>query len=90
MFLNVLQASLTQQANKLASRRAPPLWAIVAMILLGFNEGVSLVYNPLLLLFIAVGLLFIRTLYVELDVDGEMQRGALPGMMALGRCWIWP
>ena len=35
---SLLQALATQEANRAAQNRLPPLWAIVAMVVLGFNE----------------------------------------------------
>ncbi|CAD7704286.1 unnamed protein product [Ostreobium quekettii] len=86
--LQITQAALTQQANRLASHRPPPLWAICAMLLLGFNEFISIVYSPVMLVTMIFGLLFIRTLYMEMDVDAEMQKGALPGLMSLGAKFV--
>ena len=81
--LSVQQAVATQEANRLASNRMPPVWAIVAMFVLGFNELVSVLRNPLWLLTILILLAFARTVYEELDVEGEMQNGLLPGIMVL-------
>jgi len=81
--LSVQQAVATQEANKLAQNRLPPIWAIIAMIFLGFNEFVAVVRNPLLLLFLVVLIMFGRTVYNELEVEAEMARGLLPGAMAL-------
>ena len=41
-----VQAVNTQEANKAASNRLPPLWAMVAMILLGWNEAMSILTSP--------------------------------------------
>ena len=41
-----VQAINTQEANKAASHRLPPLWAMVAMILLGWNEAMSILTSP--------------------------------------------
>ena len=81
--LSVQQAVATQEANRLARNRMPPVWAIVAMFVLGFNELVSVLRNPLWLLTILVLLAFARTVYEELDVEAEMQNGLLPGVMVL-------
>lgn len=74
---------MTQHANKLAASRAPPLWAIAAMLILGGNEFLAVVSSPVLAICIIAFLLFARTLYLEMDVDGEMQKGALPGILSL-------
>ena len=57
------QAMATQDANRAAQNRMPPLWAIAAMVVLGFNEMMALLYNPLLLLLLLVLFLFGRTVY---------------------------
>ena len=41
-----VQAVNTQEANKAASNRLPPLWAMVAMVLLGWNEAMSILTSP--------------------------------------------
>ena len=56
----VQQALSAQQANRLANNRLPPLWAIVAMLALGWNEAMALLFNPLLLLVVGVLVLFLR------------------------------
>jgi hypothetical protein len=79
----VQQALAAQQANRLAANRAPPLWAIAAIIFLGWNELMAVLWNPLLLLLGLAAFLFSRTMYTELEVDAELQKGALPGALAL-------
>lgn len=61
----------------------PPLWAIGAMIVLGFNEFTALLYNPLLLLLLIAVLLFAKTVYSELDIDTELEAGLLPGLLSI-------
>ena len=41
-----VQAVNTQEANKAASNRLPPLWAMAAMVLLGWNEAMSILTSP--------------------------------------------
>ncbi len=86
--LSVQQAVATQEANRLARNRTPPVWAIIAMFVLGFNELVSVIRNPLWLLTVLLLLAFARTVYEELDVEGEMQNGLLPGVMVLSSKFI--
>ncbi|KAL4858391.1 Protein ROOT HAIR DEFECTIVE 3 [Chlorella vulgaris] len=80
---SVQQALATQQANRAAQNRLPPLWAMAAMVVLGFNEFMAVLYNPLWLLFLLLAFLFARTVYLEMDVEAEMARGLLPGSIAL-------
>lgn len=84
----VQQAVNTQEANKAASNRLPPLWAMVAMVLLGWNEAMSILTSPLKLVLLVMGLLFAKTVYQELEVDSEMQHGLLPGCVALAAKFV--
>lgn len=86
--MQITQASMTQMANKLASNRAPPIWAIVAMLILGFDEFMAVLYSPVLAITLILFVLFCRSLYIELDVDNEIQKGALPGAMALAAKFV--
>jgi hypothetical protein len=40
------QALSTQHANKMAGSRAPPLWAVLLIVVLGWNEFMALLWNP--------------------------------------------
>jgi hypothetical protein len=44
--VHVQQALAAQQANKLAGNRAPPFWAILAILFLGWNEFMAVLFNP--------------------------------------------
>ena len=57
------QAQATQEANRAATNRWPPFWAIAAMVFLGFNEFVAVLYNPLWLLLALFLFLFGKTVY---------------------------
>lgn len=69
-----MQALATQEANRAAQNRLPPLWAIVAMVVLGFDEFVAVLYNPLWLVFLLLLFLFARTVY---QVGGRRGGGGL-------------
>lgn len=81
--LLVAQAAATREANLAAGTRRPPLWTLLAIVLLGFNEFMSLLKNPLLLLVLVGLVLLVRTVYVELDVEAELQNGALPAAISI-------
>ena len=83
-----MQAVNTQEANKAASNRLPPLWAMVAMVLLGWNEAMAILTSPLKLVLLVVTLLFAKTVYQELEVDTEMQHGLLPGCVKLAAKFV--
>ncbi|RRT63225.1 hypothetical protein B296_00011599 [Ensete ventricosum] len=61
----------------------PPPWAIVAILILGFNEFMTLLRNPLYLVVIFVIFLFGKALWVQLDISGVFSNGALPGLLSL-------
>jgi hypothetical protein len=57
------QAQATQEANRAASNRWPPFWAIAAMLVLGFDEMLAVLYNPLWLILGLFLFLFGKTVY---------------------------
>ncbi|KAE8669731.1 Protein ROOT HAIR DEFECTIVE 3-like protein 2 [Hibiscus syriacus] len=71
------------EANKRNNNWLPPPWAIVALIVLGFNEFMTLLRNPLYLGAIFVGFLIVKALWVQLDISGEFRNGALPGLLSV-------
>ncbi|KAF6265964.1 RHD3/Sey1 [Scenedesmus sp. NREL 46B-D3] len=78
--LAVQQAQVTQQANLMAGKRSAPVWALAAILFLGWNEFMAVLWNPLYLILGALMFLFGWQMYGELDVDAEMQRGPLVGL----------
>ena len=78
-----------QEANRAASNRMPPLWALAAIAILGLNEFLVVLYNPLWLLLLIMVFLYGKTVYQELDIDGELQAGLLPGLLSIS-VKLWP
>ncbi|KAL8260798.1 hypothetical protein R6Q59_024847 [Mikania micrantha] len=79
----ITQAIASQEANKRNNNWLPPPWAIAALAILGFNEFMTLLRNPLWLLVIFVGYLLSKALWVQLDISGEFRNGMLPGILSL-------
>lgn len=77
------QAIATQEASRRSSTFLPPPWAIVALLILGFNEFMLLLRNPLYLGLLFVLFLLAKALWVQLDVAGVFQHGALSGILQL-------
>ncbi|KAF1865881.1 hypothetical protein Lal_00021110 [Lupinus albus] len=77
-----------QEANKRNNNWLPPPWAIVALVILGFNEFMTLLRNPLYLGVIFVGYLLVKALWMQLDISGEFRNGALPGIISLSSKFI--
>ncbi|KAG8380094.1 hypothetical protein BUALT_Bualt07G0157900 [Buddleja alternifolia] len=79
----VTQAIAAQEASRRNNNWLPPPWAIVALLVLGFNEFMTLLRNPLYLGIIFVGFLLVKALWVQLDISGEFRNGVLPGILSL-------
>ncbi|OIW09003.1 hypothetical protein TanjilG_05979 [Lupinus angustifolius] len=75
-------------ANKRSNHWLPPPWAIVALLILGFNEFMTLLRNPLYLFVIFIGFLLIKALWVQLDIRSEFRNGALPGIISLSSKFV--
>lgn len=66
-----------------AGKRAPPIWAMLMILFLGWNEFVAVVWNPIYLILGLVGFVFGYMLYAELDVDARMQQGWVSGLLSI-------
>ncbi|KAK4726515.1 hypothetical protein R3W88_031432 [Solanum pinnatisectum] len=84
----VTQAIAAQEASKRNNNWLPPPWAVVALLILGFNEFMTLLRNPLYLGVIFVAFLLVKALWVQLDISGEFRNGALPGFLSLATKFI--
>lgn len=80
---SISQAISAQEANKRNNTWLPPPWAILALVVLGFNEFMTLLRNPLYLLVIFVCFLLVKALWVQLDISGEFRHGALAGILSI-------
>ena len=85
---SVSQAISAQEANKRNNNWLPPPWAILALVILGFNEFMTLLKNPLYLGVIFVGYLLIKALWVQLNIAGEFRHGILPGLISLSTKFV--
>ncbi|ONI11569.1 hypothetical protein PRUPE_4G113800 [Prunus persica] len=72
---SVTQAISAQEAHKQSNNWWPPLWAILAMIVLGYNEIKLLITNPLYLMVLFVAYLISRALWVQMDIGRVFQHG---------------
>ncbi|KAK8458557.1 hypothetical protein SEVIR_3G398300v4 [Setaria viridis] len=79
----ITQAVSTQQAHRRGNSKLPPPWAIVAIAILGFNEIMVLLRNPIYLFLLFVGYLIFKALAVQLDVIREFQNGVVPGIISV-------
>lgn len=79
----VSQAMAAQEASKRSNNWMPPPWAIVAILVLGFNEFMTLLRNPLYFAILFVIFLVTKALWVQLDISNEFRNGALPGILSV-------
>ncbi|GAB2293387.1 Cell wall protein rhd3 [Dionaea muscipula] len=77
------QAIAAQEAGKRGNNWLPPPWAIVAILVLGFNELMTLLRNPLYFALLFVIFLVSKALWVQLDIPNEFRHGALPGLLSV-------
>ncbi|XP_004510375.1 protein ROOT HAIR DEFECTIVE 3 [Cicer arietinum] len=85
---SVSQAISAQEANKRNNNWLPPPWAILALVVLGFNEFMTLLKNPLYLGVIFVVFLLLKALWVQLNIAGEFRHGILPGLISLSTKFV--
>ncbi|PON67730.1 RHD3/Sey [Parasponia andersonii] len=79
----VTQAISAQEAHRRSNNWLPPPWAIVAMVILGFNEFMLLLKNPLYLVVLFVAFLLAKALWVQMDIAGEFRSGTLAGLLSI-------
>ncbi|KAK9726960.1 hypothetical protein RND81_05G248600 [Saponaria officinalis] len=84
----VSQAISAQEASKRGNTWLPPPWAIAAIIILGFNEIVTLLRNPFYIALLFVGYLVSKALWVQMDVSNEFSHGILPGLLSLSARFV--
>ncbi|CAM6108763.1 unnamed protein product [Calypogeia fissa] len=79
----ISQALSAQESHRGNKSWLPPPWAMAAIVVLGFNEFMALLRNPLYLLVFFVVYLLGRALWVQLDVGAEFRHGVMPGVLSL-------
>ncbi|KAG0500779.1 hypothetical protein HPP92_000851 [Vanilla planifolia] len=79
----VSQAISAQEAHRRSNGMLPPPWAVIAIAVLGFNELMVLVRNPLYLFAIFVICLVSRALWIQLDITREFQHGTVSGLLSI-------
>jgi len=77
------QALAAQEANKRNSSWLPSPWVILALVILGFNEFMTLLRNPIYIGVLFILFVFGKALFVQLDIPGEFKNGILSGILSL-------
>ncbi|KAE8008267.1 hypothetical protein FH972_004796 [Carpinus fangiana] len=79
----VTQAISAQAAHRQINNWLPPPWAILALIVLGFNEFMLLLRNPLYLMVLFIVYLLSKALWAQMDIVGAFQNGTLAGLLTI-------
>jgi hypothetical protein len=79
----ISQALSAQEAKRRGNNWMPPPWAIAAMLVLGFNELMAVIRNPIYLPVVFVAFLLAKAAWVQLDLGRHFQYGALPGLVSI-------
>lgn len=77
------QARTAQEAAERAASSSVPLWAIAAILALGWNEVVWLLRHPVYTFILGVVGLFGRAVLSQIDVAGAMRLGVIPGLVLI-------
>mmetsp|Transcript_24742 Transcript_24742/g.29954 ORF Transcript_24742/g.29954 Transcript_24742/m.29954 type:complete len:815 (+) Transcript_24742:16-2460(+) len=81
--VSITQAVAAQDAANRAAANGPPLWALAAIAILGYDEFMSVLYNPLLLIILLACVAVGKSLYEKCDVAQDMKHGFVPGLLLL-------
>ncbi|GJN18581.1 hypothetical protein PR202_gb05753 [Eleusine coracana subsp. coracana] len=84
----ITKTARSSEANKRNNNWLPPPWALAAMAILGFNEFMTLLRNPLYLGVIFVAYLVGKAIWVQSDFAREFQRGFLPAILSLSTKFV--
>ncbi|XP_059445431.1 protein ROOT HAIR DEFECTIVE 3 homolog 2 isoform X2 [Corylus avellana] len=79
----VTQAISAQAAHRQSNSWLPPPWAILAMVVLGFNEFMLVLRNPLYLMVLFIVFLLSKALWAQMDIVGAFQNGTLAGLLSI-------
>ncbi|KAL3851566.1 hypothetical protein ACJIZ3_013448 [Penstemon smallii] len=79
----VTQAISAQEAYRRGNNWLPPPWAILAMVVLGFNEFMLLLRNPLYMLVLFVTFLLGKAMWVQMNVPWEFRNGIVSGLISV-------
>lgn len=79
----ISQALAAQAAANRGKSWVPPPWAMCAMVVLGFNEFLALLRNPLYIAILFVLFLVGKAVWMQLDITGEFENGIVPGIVSV-------
>ncbi|KAJ3675614.1 hypothetical protein LUZ60_004656 [Juncus effusus] len=89
---SVAQAMSAQEAHRRNNSKLPPLWAVIAMVALGFNEFMAIITfilrSPFYLFGMFVVFILSYAVALQYNVLGYFQHGTLSGIITLSARFI--
>ncbi|KAK3118900.1 hypothetical protein QOZ80_9BG0710330 [Eleusine coracana subsp. coracana] len=79
----VVQAISMQEAHRLSKNSLPPAWTIVLLAILGYNEFMFLVRNPLYFLGLVVAMVLSYALSLQYDITAYFRHGTLSALLRI-------
>ncbi|XP_020704130.1 protein ROOT HAIR DEFECTIVE 3 homolog 2 [Dendrobium catenatum] len=83
----VIQAVSAQESHRRSNNWLPPLWAIAAIIILGFDEFMMLLRNPAYAFLIFTLTMTVLALWKQLDIAGEFRHGVVRKLFLMNIKW---
>ncbi|XP_062197057.1 protein ROOT HAIR DEFECTIVE 3 homolog 2-like [Phragmites australis] len=79
----VAQAISMQEAHKRSKNWLPPAWTIMLLAILGFNEFMFLLRNPLYVLGLFVAFVLSYAAWLQYDITAYFRHGTLPALVTI-------
>jgi len=79
----VAQAISMQQTHRRSKNWLPPAWTILLLAILGYNEFMFLLRNPLYLLGLFVAFVLSYAIWLQYDITAYFRHGTLPALLTI-------
>uniref|UniRef100_A0ACD5YZ61 Uncharacterized protein n=1 Tax=Avena sativa TaxID=4498 RepID=A0ACD5YZ61_AVESA len=79
----VAQAISMQEAHRRSNKWLPPAWTILLLALLGFNEFMFLVRNPVYILGLFLAFVLSYALWLQYDITAYFRHGTVSGLLTI-------
>ncbi|KAF7084919.1 hypothetical protein CFC21_088427 [Triticum aestivum] len=79
----VAQAILMQEAHRRSNNLLPPAWTILVLAILGFNEFMFLLRNPVYILGLFLAFVLSYAVWLQYDIWAYFRHGAVSGLITI-------
>ncbi|KAF8700072.1 hypothetical protein HU200_034433 [Digitaria exilis] len=79
----VAQAMSMQEAHRRSNKWLPPAWTILLLAILGYNEFMFLLRNPLYLLGLSVAFVLSYAIWLQYDITAYFRHGTLSALLTI-------